>query len=181
MNGYYPATFYMQQSQPIYQSPPRILISHSSLDKNFCDVFVELLVSMGLTSNSIIYTSKTEFAVPLGVDIYEYLRKNLEKRNLWVFFMLSQNFYRSAACLNEMGAAWVRQSKCYNILLPNFKHTKRKGVINLNEQTFDLCDPVRLTELKKMVCKRWRLSIDDKRWAAVQYDFIEKMKQLYAL
>jgi hypothetical protein len=147
MNGFYPVPLYTQPSQPIYPVPPRILISHASRDKEFCDAFVEFLVSIGFSSNTIIYTSKSEFAVPLGVDIYEYLRKNLEKRSIWVFFMLSQNFYRSAACLNEMGAAWVRQSNYYSVLLPNFTHTKRKGVINLNQQTLDLCDPVRLTEL----------------------------------
>jgi hypothetical protein len=78
-----------------------------------------------------------------------------------------------------MGAAWVRQSNYYSVLLPNFTHTKRKGVINLNQQTLDLCDPVQLTELLKLFRKKWRLSIDDKRWVAVQYEFVEKMRAVY--
>jgi len=160
-------------------SLPRILISHSSLDAKFCDVFVELLASIGFTSKTIIYTSKSEFAVPLGNDIYDYLRNRLQ-RKIWIFFMLSQNFYQSAACLNEMGAAWVKQSQYFSVLLPNFKHEERKGAINLNQQTLDLCDPVRLTELLDLFRKTWRLRIDSTRWTAVQYKFVDEMKKLYS-
>ena len=171
--------YYTPHYMPRQQSPPRILISHSSLDSEFCDVFVELLASIGFTDKTLIYTSKSEFAVPLRTDIYEYLRGNLEGRSMWVFFMLSHNFYQSAACLNEMGAAWVRQSRYYSVLLPGFKHEDRKGVINLNQQTLDLCDPVRLTELFHIFRKTWKLRTNDKRWTSLQYSFIKKMEELY--
>jgi hypothetical protein len=180
MSGFYPVPNYLHPSQSMAIKTPRILISHSSLDKDFCDVFVELLVAMGFTRNTIIYTSKSEFAVPLSTDIYEYLRQNLEKRSIWVFFMLSHNFYKSAACQNEMGAAWVKQSKYFSVLLPAFKHTRRKGVINLNKQTLDLCDPVRLTELLKLFRSKWKLPINDIEWVSVQNEFIEKFKKLYS-
>lgn len=157
---------------------PKILISHSSLDKCFCDIFVEFLVSIGFAQDTLIYTSKSEFAVPLGKDIYDYLRSNLSSK-VWVFFMLSQNFYESPACLNEMGAAWVRQTRYYSVLLPSFKHEERKGAINLTEQTLDLSDPVRLTELISLFRETWGLPIVDTRLAAVQHGFIEKMKNLY--
>ena len=179
MNSIYSAPPYMPPSQPAYPAHPRILISHSTLDKEFCDLFVELLASLTFTNKTIIYTSKPEFAVPLSADIYEYLRKSLEKRSIWVFFMLSENFYNSAACLNEMGAAWVRQSRYYSVLLPNFEHKDRKGAINLNRQTLDLCDPVRLTELFELFRKTWNLPINNTRWASIQYSFIEKIKTLY--
>lgn len=171
MNYYYP-----QYPQP---QLPRILISHSSLDKDFCDVFVELLASIGFTNRTIIYTSKSEFAVPLGKDIYYYLRNHLE-RDILVFFMLSQNYYQSPACLNEMGAAWVKQSRYYSVLLPGFKHEDRKGAINLNQQTLDLCDPVRMTELLNLFKRTWTLPINSTRWAALQQSFIESMKKLYS-
>ena len=157
---------------------PKILISHSSADKHFCDIFVEFLVSIGFTQDTLIYTSKSEFAVPLGKDIYDYLRFNLNSK-IWVFFMLSQNFYGSPACLNEMGAAWVRQTRYYSVILPGFKHEKRKGAINLLEQTLDLSDPVRLTELLGLFRETWDLPIFETRWEAVKQEFTEKMKKLY--
>ena len=94
--------------------------------------------------------------------------------------MLSKNFYQSPACLNEMGAAWVKQSNYFSVLLPSFKHKEMKGVINLNEQTLDLCDPVRLTELSNTFRQVWtQLPIENKRWTSLQYKFVEDMKKIY--
>lgn len=158
--------------------PPRILISHSSKDAAFCDLFAEFLVSLGFTNKTIIYTSRSEFGIPAGADIYDYLRNNLN-RKLLVFFMLSANFYSSTACLNEMGAAWVKQNAYYSILLPGFTHKDIDGAINPRKMTLDLCDPVRLTELKDAFKSTWTLPLNNARWTSIQYDFIEKMKQLY--
>ena len=163
-----------------YSHLPRILISHSTLDAEFCDVFVELLAALGFSQKTLIYTSKSEFAVPLGNDIYDYLRNHLQRR-IWVFFMLSQNFYQSPACLNEMGAVWIKHSRYFSVLLPGFKHKDREGAINLNQQTLDLCDPVRLTELLKIFRQTWSVSINDTRWASIQYKFIGEMKKFYSV
>lgn len=174
MYNYIPQQFAQQPN------PPRILISHSSDDKEFCDNFVELLVSIGFTNYSLIYTSKSEFGVPLGKDIFEYLRGNLENRRLWVFFMLSNNFYKSEVCLNEMGAAWVRQHRCFSILLPKFKHEDIKGVINRNQHTIDLCDPVRLTELLNIFRQTWQKSlINDIMWESTKNSFVKKIRTYY--
>lgn len=170
--------YYTQPSvtlQPIY---PRILISHSSLDKDFCDVFVELLAAIGFSDKTLIYTSKSEFGIPAGADIYEYLRNHL-KRKIWVFFMLSENFYSSAACLNEMGAVWIKQSRSFGVLLPGFKHNDMKGVINKNQHTLDLCDPARLAELLDNFRKIWALPVNNTRWASLQQKFIEDIKKFY--
>ena len=161
----------------IYEKP-KILISHSSLDKEFCDVFVDFLVSLGFSSNTIIYTSKSEFGVPSGYDIYDYLRKYLNRKIL-VFFMLSKNFYGSATCLNEMGAVWVKQIPFFSVLLPEFEHKDMKGVINLNEHTLDLCDPIRLTELVKIFCRTWGGRIDSIEWESIKNNLINKMKKFY--
>jgi len=171
MSGYY--------TQPVYPITPRILISHSSLDKDFCDVFVEYLALLGFTNRTIIYTSKSGYGVPIGKDIFDYLRSNLENKRLWVFFMLSENFYNSPVCLNEMGAAWVRQSHCYSVLLPGFVHGDIKGVINRNEHTLDLRDVVRLTEITDELIKTWRLSINNTTCVSVQQDFIKKLSKFY--
>ena len=117
--------------------------------------------------------------MPVGDDIFEYLRGNLEQRNLWVFFMLSKNFYESPYCLNEMSAAWVRQSKSYNILLHNFSHNEIDGVVSNRQLTLDLCDPVRLTEIFELFRKTWKLQVDNVRWAAIQQDFVSKINKLY--
>ena len=178
MNSYYTVQSYTPTSQPIHINVPRILVSHSSQDKEFCDKFVDLLASIGFTNKTIIYTSKPEFAIPVGSDIYEYLRRHLN-REIWVFFMLSDNFYKSPACLNEMGAVWIKQSRHFSILLPDFKHEDMKGVINQNQHTLDLCDPVRLTEMINLFRRVWQLPINSTRWEAVKNDFVEKISMAY--
>ena len=165
-------------TQMIHPNAPRILISHSSLDKEFCDTFVELLALIGFTNKTIIYTSRSEFGIPIGNDIYDYLRNHL-RRKIWVFFMLSKNFYESPACLNEMGAAWIRQNRCCSVLLPGFSHGDIKGVANRNEHTLDLRDPVRLTELLDLLRRTWSLPVNNTRWAAIQQDFIGKITRFY--
>jgi hypothetical protein len=82
--------------------------------------------------------------------------------------MLSQNFYQSPACLNEMGAVWIKQSRCFSMLLPGFKHEDIKGVINRNQHTLDLCDPVRLTELLNEFSQTWGQMIEPTRWESVK-------------
>ena len=158
---------------------PRIFISHAGKDKDFCDVFVDFLTRLTFSSRTIIYTSRSEFGVPIGNDIFEYLRGNLEKRKIWVFFMLSKNFFDSPYCLSEMGAAWVRQNKCFSILLPGFKHSDIDGVVNKNQFTIDLCDPVRLTKLLQTFKKVWQLPINPTMWTAVQQEYVAKFSQLY--
>ena len=167
------------QQIPLLATGPRIFISHASADKEFCDIFVELLTSIGFTERTIIYTSRSEFGVPNGVEIFDYLRTNLGNRQLWVFFMLSENFYSSPYCLNEMGAAWVRQNKSHNILLPKFGHKDVRGVVSKNQLALDLCDPVRLTELLQEFRKIWQLPISPTMWAGIQQNFISKMKKMY--
>ena len=44
--------------------------------------------------------------------------------------MLSDNYYKSPACLNEMGAAWVLKKEYRSILLPGFDYKEIEGAIN---------------------------------------------------
>ena len=47
----------------------------------------------------------------MGEDIYERFKSEFNSYDLWVFFMLSDNYYSSPVSLNEMGAAWILQKK----------------------------------------------------------------------
>ena len=75
---------------------------------------------MGVPENSMIFSSITEIGVPVKDDIYEYLRNLLDSEQVIPIFMLSDNYYASTACLNEMGAVWMKQKDYYTFLLPDF-------------------------------------------------------------
>jgi len=95
--------------------------------------------------------------------------------------MLSKNYYRSIACLNEMGAAWIKQCQSFSVLLPGLSHIRRKnGAINLNQQTLNLCNPVRLNELYSLLIKTWQLPyVDYSRWTTIQHEFLKKIEKFY--
>ena len=58
------------------------------------------------------------------------MRDLLDSEEVIPIFMLSDNYYSSAACLNEMGAVWMKQKDYFTFLLPDFEFSKIKGAIN---------------------------------------------------
>ena len=111
-----------------------IFISHAAKDSSIVSKFVDLLYDMGLNEDYIFCSSLSEIGVPLKVDIYDYLRNLLDSKCLITIYMLSDNYYASAACLNEMGASWIKQYDYYTFLLPGFSYKQIRGAINPNKR-----------------------------------------------
>lgn len=108
---------------------PKIFISHAHKDKLLVDAFVNLLTKAGIPEERIVSSSTPGTQLHTGNSLYTELRKALSHENLFVIFMLSENYYASPVCLSEMGAAWIRDVKCEIILLPGFEFGQVKGVI----------------------------------------------------
>lgn len=121
------------------------------------------------------------YTIPLNEDIYDYLASLFHNHALYVVFMLSNNYYGSPACLNEMGAAWVLKNEYTSILLPKFEYKEIKGAVNPNKIGMKLDDEEellkkRLGELKNIISERFNISVPDMRWEKKRNDFIEKIK-----
>lgn len=112
------------------EKPKKLFISHSEKDKAYVSAIVDLLTNIGMTEKQIFCSSVPGFGIEYGEDIYEYLKDQFVNYDLYVLFILSNNYYRSAACLNEMGAAWVLQKKYNSILLPGFEFSEMRGAVN---------------------------------------------------
>jgi len=97
----------------------KIFISHSSKDKKYGECILQLLLDIGISSNDIVFTSKPGFGIPKGQNIFQWLKKKLVEKP-FVIYLLSNNYYNSIACLNEMGAAWVIENKHITIFTPEF-------------------------------------------------------------
>lgn len=117
---------------------PKIFISHASDDAQYVEKLVSLLEDIGLQREHIFCSSVPEYGIPLGQDIFDYLKNQFKENDLYVIFILSDNYYKSAACLNEMGAAWVLQSDYQALLLPGFDFKNIKGAINPGKISFKL-------------------------------------------
>lgn len=111
-----------------------LFISHAQKDERIVRLFIDLLYDIGLDEDEIFCSSISEIGIPIKVDIYKYLRDKLNSDDIIPIFVLSQNYYRSAACLNEMGAVWLCQKDYYMFLIPPFTFTDIKGAINPNKK-----------------------------------------------
>ena len=123
----------------------RIFISH----KKECQEFGELLIDIFLEvyppiRGSIIFSSNSDFGVPQGQDIVDYL-KTCFRDDLHVVFLFSKSFYDSNVCLAEAGAAWGTNKLYTNFVIdigfgdidsPINKNQKGAVLVNLQEQDY---------------------------------------------
>lgn len=112
------------------KKPKKVFISHATNDKQFVQLIVNLLEDIGLSETEIVCSSIPGYGIPLGKDIYDWLSEQFQNCDLHIIFILSDNYYNSVACLNEMGAAWVLKQKYDTVLLPEFDFPQIKGAIN---------------------------------------------------
>lgn len=82
----------------------KIFISHRSLDSKLVDELVQYLENIGINKDEIMYTSADSSGVQydLGLEVKEALNQ-AEK----FIVILSQNYYDSIYCCNELGYIWA--------------------------------------------------------------------------
>lgn len=188
IDKYYPAeiskTFTVKEESTMLQKSPKIFISHSSQDKEYVTCLVDFLEDIGLKENQLFCSSVPGYGIPLDEDIYDYLKQQFQEHDLHVILVLSDNYYQSVACMNEMGAAWILQSKYTTILLPGFEFKEIKGAINPRKIGLKLdSDPIevkeKLGQLKNVLSQEFGLEqISDVRWERKRDSFIDTITQL---
>lgn len=94
----------------------KIFISHSSLDKKVGSTFLQILLDCGIKYSDIVFTSDPRTKIPVGENIFDWLKNQLSETPL-VINILSDNYFSSIACLNEMGASWIVGNKVYSIVI----------------------------------------------------------------
>lgn len=163
---------------------PIIFLSHQSSDKQYGDAIEELLTRLGVKKEQLIYTSHPLHKVPLGNNIYDYLREHIHA-DILMIVLWSDNYLESPACLNEMGAAWVTQPEVVQMYIPPFDFhnpkvgkcaisTREAGImLNGDEQC-----KAGMVELKSRVEKKLSISIDESTTSFCIDQFINTIKEL---
>lgn len=159
----------------------KIFISHAEKDTEIVCSMVELLYSMGLGTEDIFCSSVPELGIPIKKNIYEYIRKMIDKENIYTFFVLSENYYKSAVCLSEMGAVWVKRKEYITFLVPGFDYSDIKGVIDRRNIAIKMgADKARLkadlNNLKDDLEKKIRKHINVECWEFCRDYFIDKIQ-----
>lgn len=108
----------------------KVFISHAYKDRDYVDALVELFKNIGLSHNQIFCTSAIGYDIKIDEDILSSIKEQFQNCSLHFICMHSDNYYKSAICLNEMGAAWVLDLPCTSMLLPGFETGQMTGVIN---------------------------------------------------
>lgn len=103
----------------------KIFVSHSSKDKEYGEALVQFMLDIGVSPNNIIFTSKPGYGIPKGENIFQWLKSRLQEKP-FVIYLLSDNYYLSIPCLNEMGAAWIIENNHISLFTPRFKPSNSK-------------------------------------------------------
>lgn len=170
----------------VKEKPHKLFISHSSKDKPYMEALSEMLEDIGMPDGSFVCTSVAGHGIPGGAKIYDWLRDQFLKCDLRVLFVLSRNYYESAASLNEMGAAWVTKVSDTLLLLPGFDFSDIKGCVDPREMgiSFGMDDDElkhRLNEFKDTLISEHHLpAITQARWERHRDRFIKTIREIAA-
>ena len=161
-----------------------LFISHATKDSKYIECFVNFLEELGFDDSNMFCSSVEGYGIPWGGNIYEYLEGKFTNKDneLMVLFMLSDNYYDSAACLNEMGAAWVLKKNYRSILLPGFEFKNIEGAVDPRKIAIKLDDEklmTKLNDVKEQLTEIFDLkSISSTKWDKIRTDLIKKIKDI---
>lgn len=158
----------------------RIFISHSSEDIDYVKPFVELLESLGLNKQTMFCSSVNGYGIPIGHNIYDYLKTEFTDKNILVLMIMSDNYYRSKPCLNEMGATWVMSKEYLTILIKGFEFNQIEGSVDQQKIGFKITNIDRLNEFKDKLVEGLNLiPLTDDVWNALRDKFLSKVSNLH--
>lgn len=161
----------------------QIFLSHRSNDKKYADALRDFIIGLGVKNNQLIYSSHSLHKIPLDMNIFDYLRKNITSE-IFMIILWSNDYLESPACLNEMGAAWVVQSDYTNIYVPTFNFgnpkyhecavdTRKMGAV-LNGDSHCRAN---LIELKNKILAMFELEDDEQNSMYLIDQFIKKLTE----
>lgn len=159
----------------------KIFVSHTKNDELYAKAFIELLESIGVEEEAILSSSLPEYSIPLNNTRYDYFGREFRLNKVFMVYILSEDYYKDVACMNEMGASWVLKNEYTTIKLPGFTGRVQSGAINPSRVgiSFDVSDDelkLRLNELRKMIVEWFELGqISDAKWERKRNEFITKM------
>lgn len=166
-----------EQPEEKSNKTPMVFISHSSKDKAFAEALVVLLEDLGMDSSNVFCSSVDGYGVSLSQDIFETLRNLFNEHDLFVIFIHSPRYYKSAVSLNEMGAAWVLKTGFCSFLTTDMEFIDMEGVINQSKLSLKVNTeqaPAQLIELKNTLIKTFGLGkIDETKWTRKSKAFFD--------
>jgi len=154
----------------------KVFISHSNKDKEVVTSFIQILEVIGIKPEHIFCTSLEGYGTGLGNNFIEEIEARLDE-DVLVFFMLSDNFYKSPMCLIEMGAAWAKTKSQISVAITPFDLGKIQGVFK-HFQGIQIDNELHYDMLKETL--ETKFGLEPKRplvWGPKRNIFLNMIKQ----
>jgi len=169
---------HLEETRKMYD---KVFISHSNSDKKYVTALVDFLEDIGMGKDNIFCTSIANYGVPINEDFEKRIKEQFLNHDIYVIFVLSDHYYRSPACLNEMGATWILQKDYTTVLLPGFEGKNIVGAINprkigikLDDDKADIKE--RLKQLRDELKASFGLrTIEEREWDRRVGEFLNKI------
>lgn len=169
----------MQFTKEKLDKHPLVFISHSNNDKEFVQHLVDLLEVVGLTPENLFCSSVPGYWIGLGRNFIDVLKDKFQSNNILMIYVHSPRLYNSTISMNEMGAAWVLQSKHISILMSDMEFSAMKGVVTREDTSIkvdheDAKD--RLNQMKDVLCDFLNLTQpDSSKWEYKRDLFLKRV------
>lgn len=164
---------------------PKVFISHKKEDQAYADALVNLInFVLGADGDKIFCSSVPGYGIRLSGDILDELKSQFDNYNIFMVIIHSPRYYKSAICLNEMGASWALGTKFSSFMTKDCKYEHMHGVIgrekicvNLNddEQTLN----AHLNDFKDDLVTFFGVdNVDQNKWENARGRFINEVSAL---
>lgn len=157
----------------------KIFISHSGKDREYGQAIMELLQKIGLGGH-IFFSSDADTGVPVNKNIFEHLRKQIGE-NAYMLFLLSNHFYGSVACLNEMGAAWGGNNTYALLVVPGFNIGNAKvnqGALDPKHMAVEMSNQKMVRQLMEDILDKCYVCADNNVIEHACQDYMDKMREI---
>lgn len=120
----------MPPSKNQVSKPPKIFISHKTEDAVYSDALINLInFVIGSDGDKVFCSSVQGYGIRQACDIMEELRSQFVNNEIFMIIIHSPRYYKSAICMNEMGAAWALGSRFCSFLTKDCKPEQMQGVV----------------------------------------------------
>ena len=157
----------------------KIFISHCQKDESVVRRLIKFLGDIGVPRDKehIFCSSYTGLGVIVGEKISEYIKNEFDD-DIIVLFIFTENYFKSAPCLCEMGATWIKTKEHIPIIIPPFEFEGIKGFIDRDVKGINIINSSDLYELKKKIESIYDIEPNWDNWETDRDDFIDLVKNI---
>lgn len=164
---------------------PKVFISHKKEDQAYADALVNLInFILGADGQKIFCSSVPGYGIKLSGDILDELKTQFDSYEIFMVIIHSPRYYKSAICLNEMGASWALGTKFSSFMTKDCKYEHMNGVIGREKICVNLNDDAKtlnahLNDFKDdLIAFFGGQNVDLNKWENARGRFVDEVSAL---